>query len=230
MPTWCPSCGELVEVDMRYCPNCGKEVGFTAVGRPAAAFQVPTQPTAMPPYASPFPAGPYPGGAYPPFPFPLPYFYRPPMTAKRGATIAGGIIMLIDGILAFFLALIMLFTFELWPSVLLFAGFTLALVGAVAAFQCAAIHMTVVGPLVLIGAGLSVMTVDEFLVIIGTIGIALAALALGLLVYGWSDMRMRMELKRSPQMMAMRSFLPGGAEPPQPYGGARTDPGPYRRG
>ncbi len=219
MPTWCPSCGELVEVDMRYCPKCGKEAGFTAVGNPAASYQAPTHAAAMPAYAAPYPAGPYPAA-----PYPYPYFYKPPLTAKRSATIAGGILMMIDGILAFLLAFVMLFGFESWLAILLFAAFTLTIVGAVAAFQCSAIQMAIVGPLVLIGAGLSVMTIDEFLVIIGIIGITLGSISLGLVVYGWSDMKMRMELRRNPQMMAMQSLYQGGAMPPQPYGGAPSDP------
>jgi hypothetical protein len=219
LPTHCPSCGDLVEVDMRYCPNCGKEVAFTAVGNPATIHQVPTRGPVMPPYAMPFPTGPYPAA-----PFPFPYYFRPPMTAKRGSTIAGGVIMVIDGILAFLLAFIMTFGFELSSGVLLFAAFTMAVVGAVAAFQCAAIHMALVGPLVLIGAGLSVMTVDGFLVIIGIIGIALASVSLSLVAYGWSDMRMRMELRKSLPVIGMQSFQQGGAMPPQPYGGASRDP------
>ncbi len=204
---------------MRYCPNCGKEVGLTAVGNPAASYQAPTHAAAMPAYAAPYPAGPYPAA-----PYPYPYFYKPPLTAKRSATIAGGILMMIDGILAFFLAFIMLFGFESWLAILLFAAFTLTIVGAVAAFQCSAIHMAIVGPLVLIGAGLSVMTIDAFLVIFGIFGIALGSISLGLVVFGWSDMKMRMELRRNPQMMAMQSLYQGGAMPPQPYGGAPSDP------
>ena len=216
---------------MRFCPNCGKDVGLTTRGDPAASYQAPMGPAAypaqaapVPPYAMPYAAGPYPTAPYPAAPFPFPYFYKPPMTAKRGATIAGGVLMVIDGVLAFFLAFIMMFEFELWSGILLFDAFTLSIVGAVAAFQCAAIHMAFVGPLVLIGAGVSVMAVDDFLVIIGIIGITLAAISLGLLVYGWTDMKMRMEYRKNPQTMAMQSFVPGGAMPPQPYGGASQDP------
>lgn len=209
MPNFCSACGSPLESDMSYCPDCGIGVDLEDPGMPVPTGQFPAYPPAPMPYPQPY-------SAYP-NPYPYQYAYRPPVTSKRAATIAAGIIVLIDGCLAFLLGFVMLIDFEVAISISLFIGFGMAIAASVSAFTCSNIWLALVGPIVLLGAALAVMTVDPFLVIIGMIGGTMAAVSLGLVIYGWSDTKMRSELR------PRRSPLPTGQYNPPPG----VDPSPY---
>jgi len=196
---------------MSFCPSCGTEVGLEDISTSGPTSHLP----AYPPGPMPYPSQPY--SAYP-YPYPYPYAYRPPITAKRAATIAAGIIILIDGGLAFLLGFVMLFEFEQAVAVSLFIGFGLSIVASVSAFTCSNIYLTVVGPVVLMGAAFYVMTTDWF-VAIGLIGGAMAAVSLGLMIYGWSDTKMRSEMKTRRYPMPAQQYNPPYSAGPSGYSG-----------
>lgn len=200
---------------MSFCSNCGTEVGLEDLRTSAPTGQLP----AYPPGPMPYPSLPY--SAYPysyPYPYPYPYAYRLPITAKRAATIAAGIIVLIDGGLAFLLGFVMLFEFGQAIAVSLFIGFGLSIVASVSAFTCSNIYLTVVGPVVLIGAAFFVMATDWFIAI-GLIGGAMAAVSLGLVIYGWSDTKMRSEMKPRRNPVPTQQYYPPYSVDPSGSGG-----------
>lgn len=216
MPNFCSSCGSPLEADMSYCPDCGTGIDLENPGMPAQAGHLPAHPAAYPAAYPPAPM-PYPQ-PFPAYPYPYPYAYRPPTTAKRAATIAAGILVLIDGCLAFLLGFAFLFGWEAAIGISLFIGFGLSIAASVSAFTCSHIWLAVVGPVVLLGAALLVMTVDEFLVIIGMIGGAMAAVSLGLVIYGWSDTKMRSDMKPRRNQMPVQQYSPPPHVDPSGYG------------
>lgn len=216
MAAFCPNCGTKVEPSARFCVNCGSEVGAPSPGGPSAGPWATAPAATMAPYGQPF-GQPY-GQPYGMYPFPFPYYMRPPITAGRAASIAGGVLMLIDGILAFLLGLAITLAYEEATGLLLIIGFALSVLGAISTFSCRALPLSLVGPLVLIGGGVAVMGVENDIVVAGLIGVAIAAVSLGLVASGWRDMRMREELRRNPMAFSMAQFGPPGGAPPPPYG------------
>ena len=208
MPNFCSSCGSPLEADMSFCPNCGTEVGLEGPDMPVQTGHLPAYPPAPMPYPPPYSA----------YPYPYQYAYRPPITAKRAATIAAGIIVLIDGALAFLLGIILLFGFTSAIAVSLFIAFGLSIAASVSAFTCSNIWLAVVGPIVLLGAALLVLTVDEFMVVFGMIGGAMAAISLGLVIYGWSDTKMRSEMKRRRNPFPVQQYSPPPSVDPPAFG------------
>ncbi len=210
MPNFCTACGSPLEADMSYCPSCGTGVDLEGPGMPIPAGHLPAYPPAPMPYPQPYSAYPYPNPYY--------HAYRPPTTAKRAATIAAGIIVLIDGCLAFLLGFVMLFEFEQAVAISLFIAFGLSIAASVSAFTCSNIWLAVVGPVVLLGAALWVMTADQFLVVIGMIGGAMAAVSLGLVIYGWSDTKMRSEMRPRRNPVPVQPYSPPPSVDPSAYG------------
>ena len=208
MPNFCSACGSPLETDMSYCPNCGTGVDLEDPGMPVPAGQFPAYPPAPMPSPQPYSA----------YPYPYQYAYRPPTTAKRAATIAAGIIVLVDGCLAFLLGFVMLIEFEPAVAISLFIAFGLSIAASVSAFTCSNIWLAVVGPVVLLGAALAVMTVDPFLVVIGMIGGAMATVGLGLVIYGWSDTKMRSEMRRRRSPLPVQQSNPPPSVGPSAYG------------
>ncbi len=211
MPNFCSSCGSPLETDMSYCPSCGTGIGIENPSAPVqAGYPTASYSPAPMPYQQPYPA----------YPYPYPYAYRPPVTAKRAATIAAGILVLIDGCLALLLGLVLLFGFDSGIAVVLIIGFGLSIAASVSAFTCSNLWLTIVGPIVLIGGALAVMTVDVDAVFIGMIGAAFAGVSLGLVLFGWSDMKMRSAMK---PRRAYMNPLPGQQYSPPP----QVEPSPY---
>ena len=210
MPNFCSACGSPLEADMSFCPNCGTGVDLNEPGMPVPTGQFPANSPAPMPYPQPY-------SAYPP-PYPYQYAYRPPTTAKRAAPIAAGIIVLIDGCLAFLLGFVMLIEFEPAVAVSLFIAFGLSIAASVSAFTCSNIWLALVGPVVLLGAALAVMTVDQFLVVFGIIGGAMAAVSLGLVIYGWSDTKMRSEMRPRRSPLPVQQYSPPSSVGPSAYG------------
>jgi hypothetical protein len=97
-------------------------------------------------------------------------------------------------------------------------AFGLSIAASVSAFTCSNIWLAVLGPIVLLGSALMVMTVDVFMVVVGVIGGALAAVSLGLVIYGWSDTKMRMEMKARRNPMPTQRYRPPPAVDPSAYG------------
>ena len=193
---------------MSYCPNCGTGIDEESRRVPMQTGYSPAYSPAPMPYPQPYPA----------YPYPYPYAYRLPVTAKRAATIAAGILVLIDGCLAFLLGLVLVFSWDSGIAMVLFIGFGLSIAASVSAFTCSNIRLTLVGPVVLVGAALLIMTIDNDIVFIGVIGGAFAGVSLGLVIYGWSDTKMRMEMKPRRNPMPPQQYRPPPAVDPSAYG------------
>ncbi len=208
MPNFCSACGSPLESDMSYCPDCGIGVDLEDPGMPVPTGQLPAYPPASMPYPQPYSA----------YPYPYQYAYRPPITAKRAATIAAGIIVLLDGCLAFLLAFVMMFEDEPAIAVSLFIGFGLSIAASVSAFTCSNIWLAVVGPIVLLSTAVAAMTLDEVFFVTGMIGGAMAAVSLGLVIYGWSDTKMRSEMRPRKNPLPVQQYSPPPSVDPSAYG------------
>jgi hypothetical protein len=149
---------------------------------------------------------------------PYPMVYTP-WTGGRVAGIAGGIMIIIDAILALMLGII---TFGEWEFALgsyLIIAAIIAIVGAVTVFIARFPYLGIVGPVMLIVGGVWVMAVLWFIgIVVGIIGIILAVIGLVLVLVGWKDMQHRIGMRNRMQPpyppMAMGPVAP----PPPEYG------------
>jgi len=155
---------------MVFCPFCGLRVGEG----PVAPSQVQMGGMGGPPAApSPYGSWPYPLQQMPPAPFPgyqYPYAYpymRPPINPRRALAIAGGILLIIGGSFALFIGIV--FAFETdwldsaaFLSIINITAFCLSIVGAIAAFKRFWRLMALIGPAVLIVAGIVALADTDF--------------------------------------------------------------------
>jgi hypothetical protein len=193
---------------MSFCPTCG-------AGVVAQAGAVPFPETASMPQYSTFTPPPV---AAPPmaYPMPYPYYYaRPPMTGFRMASVAGGIILLIDAILAGIAGVFMLFQWFYLEGILLLVGLAMGIVGAISVFIIRFPVMGIVGAAILMAGGLVVI----FFVpwgwwIIGLIGLILATISLALILIGWRDLMEKTAQRFSFSMHPQMTGMPYGSVPP----------------
>ena len=175
-----------MEEDMGFCPNCG------AVGSVPSAYGGYT--AAPPPvYAVPpqYPQGAYPAPAYPPYAGP---FYYPP-TPQRTAAGGGCTLMILDGALAIPIWFILLASWVPVPGLLLMLGSIIAIVGGALALKGVTPVLALAGPPLLIVGAISMFIFSVFLALVAIIGLVLAAISMGLVLYGWSDLRERARLR-----------------------------------
>ena len=204
----CPSCGSTIELQGRFCANCG-----TRLGGPTTGDQPPSEGLGYPAFTAP----PY-GQPLQMYPFPFPYYSRPPMTAARGASIAGGVMMIIDGVLALMAGLLLLFSYEEVLGTILLLGFVFSVISSVSVFLCRVPPLALLGPVVLMIGGIAFMSIgEEGPFLIGFVGMMIAVVSLGLVVSGFRDMRLREELRKNPMVVQMATSGPPGGMPP-PYG------------
>ena len=211
--SFCTNCGRQVREDMVFCPGCGADLSSNEVegARPSDATPAPPPHMHVP---WPMPMA--------PFPFPM---YRPPMTGKRIVAIIGGVILLVDAVLALLMGVL-----TIWIAWFMVAGIVL-IVGSVVSFiSFVGVILSLnpiinlAGPLMLVLGGIFLWAFEEDLIIISIIGMALALVSLVMMLVAWSDMMARHLARRAglhpgfagPSMMMQGTAPPGygGAEPP----------------
>lgn len=107
--------------------------------------------------------------------------------------------MIFDGGLAILFSLVLLFAEPVMGLFLLGAA-VVAIVGGWLAMKGIMPLVAAAGPPLLIIAALMLMTIDPFMILISLIGIVLAGLSLALVIYGWSYMVQKAQMrKRGPQ-------------------------------
>jgi len=143
--------------------------------QPPPVYSVPPQ----------FAQGPYPAPGY----LPMPYYYPPP-NPKRSAAGSGCIIMILDGSLALLLILVLFFEAFTAGMFLLFASLV-AIIGGALALKGIQPLLAAVGPPLLIIASIWLIAISPFFSFFAVIGIVLAAISMGLIMYGWSDLQER---------------------------------------
>lgn len=183
----CVHCGNDLEMGMNFCPYCGgTQQAPTTYPWVQPQYQGPQN--QLPPYMA--------GAPYPMAPMPYPMFYNPGPSGGRMAAAAGSILGLIDGILALLLAIILFFDLDFTVfALLLIAGFIMSMVTVIAVFRHWRPPYAVIGPLILVLAGLTFMFMGWWLFFIGLIGFILAIISLALVLAGWRDMSIRADLR-----------------------------------
>jgi hypothetical protein len=107
--------------------------------------------------------------------------------------------MIFDGGLAILFSIVLFFA-EPVMGLLLLGAAIVAIVGGWLGMKGIMPLLAAAGPPLLIIAALVVMNIDPFVVIISLIGIVLAGLSLALVIYGWSSMVQKAQMrKRGPQ-------------------------------
>ena len=156
-------------------------------------------------------------------PYPMPYT---PWTGGRIAGVAGGIMTIIDAVLALMLGAVMVAEWEYALGTYLIVASSLAIVGAVTVFLARVPYLGIVGPVMLIIGGIWVIVyIWWFGIIVGAIGIILAVIGLVLVLVGWRDLMQRADLRY--QMIQPAFAPPGmqpGAQPPSDYGNGPGGP------
>ena len=185
MPISCIRCGQLVQDGMAFCPNCGTPA-VPSSGQGTYPVQPPPVYSVQPQFAP----GPYPAPGY----VPVPFYYAPP-NPKRSAAGGGCILMILDGALAIPMWLLLLAEWEPVSGVFLMAASLVAIIGGSLALKGILPLLAAAGPPLLIMAAVVMATVTFFLVIVAIIGIILAVISLVLVLYGWSDLMMRTEMR-----------------------------------
>ncbi len=205
---FCFNCGRQVRDDMRFCPGCG--VGLTEDGASPGTPHQPINPA--PVYA-------------PNQPYPFPVYYRPPMSGKRVSTVAGVILLIIDGVLALLLALLAFVDlWDYWVGVILLVAGVMALISAVAALMSFDPRIILWGPIMLIIGAVAFAISEPFAVPVYVIGAVLAVISLALIVSGIKDSISRHQARRMGIHPSMAGYVQGmqwggppaygGAEPP----------------
>ncbi len=156
-------------------------------------------------------------------PYPYPMFYRPPMTVWRLSSMAGGIILLIDAIMALMLSVALVVE---WISIglavfMLVASIT-AIISSVVVFMSFNPVYILLGPLMLISGAIIFWVLEPGAVFVSIIGSILAMVSLVLLVLGWKDSVARNETRKAglhPSMAGPGQVYPqaptyGSVEPP----------------
>ena len=211
MDTPCPSCQGLVGAGMSFCPTCGApsgdQAGATYVQDSAPQPQYATftpPPMATAPMA---------------YPTPYPYYYaRPPMTGFRMASMAGGIILIIDSILAGMLGIIMMFEWSFLLGILLIVGLAMGIVGAVSVFLIRLPILGIIGACVLIAGGfVAIFSWWWGGLVFGIIGLIMAIISLVLILVGWGDMQQKALQRDGYGMNAPQMGMPYQSMPPQHY-------------
>ncbi len=177
---------------MSFCPNCGT---------PTAATQghAPQQVQPPPVYSVPaqFAQGPYPVPG--PYPYPYPYYPYQRSDPRQVAASAGCTLMIFDGALAILFSLILFISASL-IGLFLMAAAIVAIVGGWLGMKGIMPLVAAAGPPLLIIAALMLLTIDPFMIIISLIGMVLAGISLALVVYGWSYMVQKAQMrKRGPR-------------------------------
>ncbi len=190
---------------MRFCPKCGTDVYSGAVPQAPPPAALPQ----YPPYAYPYPVVPMPYG-------PL---YGAQWTGGRIATVAGGVIAIIDACLAMILGSAFLLSWFYSMGGYLILAASIAIAGAVTLFLARIPYLGIAGPIMLIAGGLWVALAIPWAGLwIGTIGLVLAAVSLALVAVGWRDTQNRMRSRLRGQTLSMHPAMPIGAPPPPQYG------------
>ncbi len=215
----CLSCGRGLLETMKFCPFCGVPVGATHIG--------PGPGGAAPPAYGPSPMLQQMPG------MPMPLYAYPPANFRRGLAIAGGVIMLIDGILAMLLGILMIIIeefegFLMGTYLLVCFGFTI--LGAVSAFRAWMPLYAIIGPSLLIIAGVIVMSTWWFATFtVGMLSIVLAVISLVFIAGSWSDLKERDRLRSYYLRFPMMPGFPAPTMQPPPYGGGMGGHDPYQR-
>ena len=188
---------------MRFCPRCG--TGLSQAQEqgppPQQAWQ---QPVPMP-------------YQYPVMPVPYPVAYYP-WSGGRIAAVSGGILVIIDAVMAMLLG-IGLATWDLIPGTYLVVASSVAIAGAVSVFLAWFPYLGVAGSVMLIIGGGGIMAYRETEpIIIGIVGATLAAISLVLMIVGWKDLMQRAELRRRMRTPLQTMEMAPGAYPPSEYG------------
>jgi hypothetical protein len=164
---------------------------------------------------------------------PMPMYGYPPLNYKRGLAIAGGVIMLIDGILATILGILMILIEEFEGFLLgtyLFVCFSFSILGAVSAFRAWRPIYAIIGPVLLIIAGVVIMfSWWFFLFSIGLIGTILGVLSLVFIVISWRDLKERERLRGHYIPFPMAPGFPAPPMQPPPFGGGMEHQDFYRK-
>ena len=211
MDTTCPSCQGLVGEGMSFCPTCGA----SSVGQAGVTYVQDGAP--QPQYATFTP----PPMATAPMAYPMPYPYyptRPPMSGFRMASIAGGIILLIDAILAGIFGIIMMFTWSVLPGILLIVGLAMGITGAVSVFIIRLPVLGIIGACILIAGGVAVIFSGMWDVwVVGIIGLIMGVISLVLILVGWMDMQQKALQRDSYGMNPPQMGMPYQSMPPPEY-------------
>jgi hypothetical protein len=211
MDTPCPSCHGLVGAGMSFCPTCGAPT----VDQAGANYVQDNAP--QPQYATFTP----PPMATAPMAYPMPYphyYSRPPMSGLRMASVAGGVILLVDSILAGIVGIALLFDWLFLVGILLIVGLAMGITGAVSVFIIRLPLLGIIGACVLMAGGAAVIFAIPWSGwIIGIIGIILAIISLTLIMVGWREMQEKALLRDGYGMYAPQMGMPYQGMPPPNY-------------
>ena len=212
MSPFCSNCGQPKQDHMRFCPHCGADVGLD------------TEMGARPPQAVPrYGASPQGQGPWPMAPYPYPMFYRPPMTVWRLSSMAGGIILLIDAIMALMLSVLLVFEIiSIGLAVFMLVASITAIISSVGVFMSFNPLYIIMGPLMLLIGAFIFWVFEPAAAFISIIGSILAIVSVVLLVIGWKDSVARNETRKMglhPSMAGPGQVYPqaptyGSVEPP----------------
>ena len=180
LPSVCQRCGQIVQDGMSFCANCGTQV-MTPVGQGS----YPTQPPpvySVPPQFAHSPYYPYPG-------------YYPPPNPKRNAAGGGCVLMILDGACALILTPFLLLEEVPVAGVFLLLACLVAIIGGSLALKGIMPILAAAGPPLLIIGAVWLIFLSPFFAMVSIIGICLAVISMALVVYGWSDLMARAEMR-----------------------------------
>lgn len=126
--------------------------------------------------------------------YPYPAYYPPP-NPKRTAAGGGCTLMILDGALALILTPFLLFNEEPFTGVFLLLACLVAIIGGARALKGFMPLLAAAGPPLLVIGAVLLMVLSPFFAMVSIIGIVLAAISMALVIYGWSDLMARVEMR-----------------------------------
>ncbi|MCJ2541089.1 MAG: zinc ribbon domain-containing protein [Candidatus Thermoplasmatota archaeon] len=176
----CQRCGQIIQDGMSFCANCG-----TQVMAPLGQGSYPAQPPpvySVPPQFAQSPYYPYPG------------YYMPP-NPKRTAAGGGCTLMILDGALALMLTPFLFFEEVPVAGVFMLLACLVAIIGGSLALKGMMPILAAAGPPLLIIGAVWLLFISPFFAMVALIGIVMAVISMALVVYGWSDLMARAEMR-----------------------------------